>query len=72
MFLFFICFAPNLNMFGMLSKPLFINFLLNSELRALEPNSKPAFARLDASPYPLFAAFLFTLIFLSPSCARLT
>ena len=51
-FLFFIFEAPNLKMFGMLSMPLFINLLPNSEPKAFDPSSNPAFARFEASPLP--------------------
>ena len=51
-FLFFIFETPNLNMFGMLSIPLFINLLPESELTVFDPSSNPAFARFDASPLP--------------------
>ena len=56
-FLFFIFEAPNLNMFGTLSMPLFINFLPNSELKGFDPSSRPTFARLDARPLPDCRAF---------------
>ena len=36
----------------MLSIPLFINFLPNSELIASDPSSNPAFAGFEASPLP--------------------
>ena len=51
-FLFFIFEAPNLNMFGMLSIPLFINLLPKSELIAFDPNINPALARFEANPLP--------------------
>ena len=36
----------------MLSIPLFINLLPKSELIAFDPNSNPAFARIEANPLP--------------------
>ena len=51
-FLFFIFETPNLNMFGMLSIPLFINLLPKSEPIAFDTSSNPAFARFDASSLP--------------------
>ena len=50
-FLFFIFEAPNLNMFGMLSIPLF-TLLPKSELIAFDPNINPTLARFEANPLP--------------------
>ena len=51
-FLFFIFETPNLNMLGMLSIPLFINFFPNSEPKAFDPRSNPALIRFEPSPFP--------------------
>ena len=71
-FLFFIFDAPNLNIFGLLSMPLFINFLQNSEPKAFDPSSRPTFARLDARPLTYCLVFFhLALIFLSAGAAWL-
>ena len=51
-FLFFILETPNLEMLGILSIPLFIYFFPNSEPKAVDPRSNPAFTRLEPSPCP--------------------
>ena len=59
-------------MFGILSMPLFINFLTNSEPKAFNPSSRPTFARLDARPLPdCLAFFRLAFIFLSAGAAWL-
>ena len=45
--------APNLNRFDILSMPLFISFLPNSEPKALDPRSNPAFTKSEPSPLPV-------------------
>ena len=54
LFKFLFCYfeTPYLNIFGMLSIPLFISRLPKDELRALEPISKPSFARFSPAPFP--------------------
>ena len=51
-FWFLILEAPNLNMFGILSIPLFIIFYPNSEPKAFDPGSSPVFARFGDNPLP--------------------
>ena len=71
-FLFLIFDAPNLNIFGILSMLLFINFLQNSEPKAFDPSSRPTFARLDARPLTdCLVFFHLALIFLSAGAAWL-
>ena len=52
-FLFLIFEAPNLNIFGILSMPLFISFLPDSEPNAFAPRSNPAFTKFEPSPIPV-------------------
>ena len=60
-------------MFGIVSIPLFISFLLISDPKTLGPILRPIFAKSDPSPFPdcLAASFRFFLIFLNASLARL-
>ena len=51
-FLFFVLETPNLKIFGILSIRLFINFFPNSDPKAFDPRSNPAFTRLEPSPCP--------------------
>ena len=44
--------TPKLNMFGMLSIPLFISLLPNSDPIAFEHSSSPTFAKFEANPLP--------------------
>ena len=60
-------------MFGIVSIPLFISFLLISDPKTLGPILRCIFAKSDPSPFPdcLAASFRFFLIFLNASLARL-
>ena len=58
-FLFLIFETPYLNMFGMLSIPLFISFLPTEEFIAFDPSWKPNFAKFSSSPLPDYLRFLF-------------
>ena len=62
-FLFFTLEAPNLNRFGMLSIPLLISLLPNSEPKAFDPKSSPVFNRSVPIPLPVW----FTLSYIGAS-----
>ena len=51
-FLFFIFETPYLNIFGMLSTPLFISLFSREEFMAFDPISKPDFAKFSPIPFP--------------------
>ena len=57
-------------MFEMLSIPLFIGFLPNSEPTAFDSRSNPALIRFLASPFPDYPCFLLAFIFLNAGAAR--
>ena len=69
-FLFFTFETPYLKIFGMLSIPLFISFLPIEEFSALDPISRPTFARFSPIPLPHCLRFIF--IFQKAGAAKLS
>lgn len=69
--LFFIFEAPNLNIFGMLSIPLFISFWPNCEPIAFNPSSNRVFAILAKIPFPDWD-FRLAFVFLKAGAAWLS
>ena len=62
-FLFYIFETPYLNTLGMLSIPLFINFLQKVDFIACEPSLILRLAELLACPFPVYLRLLFLILF---------